>query len=93
MGDIDDDGYVDVPLPGQGIWRNIGGSGRFERFDLDAGIDISGAYGALVDCNNNGLVDVLLVGPGRLWLRHALPLISCWSVFSMLPVESSSYSP
>jgi len=62
IGDYDADGYADVLVPDHGLWRNLDGSGRFTRVDIELGLDIKGISGALVDVNNDGLVDVIIAG-------------------------------
>ena len=49
-------------VPDHGLWRNLGGSGRFKRQDEALGCSIQGLCGALADVNNDGLVDVITAG-------------------------------
>ncbi len=65
IGDYDGDGYSDVLIPEQGLWRNLEGSGRFKRVDQALGVDIKGTLAALADVNNDGLVDVIVAGQGK----------------------------
>lgn len=65
LGDYDSDGYVDVLIPGQGLWRNLGGSGKFKRVDKELAVNIDGEGGAFADVNNDGLVDIVVVGPNK----------------------------
>jgi hypothetical protein len=65
LGDYDNDNCVDVLIPGQGLWHNEGGSGKFKRVDKELHIDIDGTAGAFADVNNDGLVDIIIVGPGK----------------------------
>ncbi len=65
LGDFDRDGYVDVLLPNQGLWRNLDGSGKFRRVDKEWVVDIEGQCGAFVDVNNDGLVDIITAGPHK----------------------------
>jgi hypothetical protein len=65
LGDFDDDGYADVLVPDQGLWRNLGGGGRFERVDKELGLDIKGTSAAFADVNNDGLVDVIVAGKDK----------------------------
>ena len=65
IGDIEGDGYCDLFFPGAGLWRNLDGSGRFERVDEKRGLTIRGQAGALVDLNNDGRTDALTVSAGN----------------------------
>jgi hypothetical protein len=65
LGDYDDDGYVDVLVPGQGLWRNLKGRGKFKRVDKDLNVNIDGQCGAFADVNNDGFVDVIVVSPNK----------------------------
>jgi len=65
LGDYDRDGYVDVLIPGQGLWCNLEGSGKFKRIDKKLGVNIDGPGGAFADVNNDGLVDIIIVGPNK----------------------------
>jgi len=65
LGDYDGDGYVDVLVPEHGLWRNLGGSGRFKRVDNALGLDIRGTLAAFTDVNNDGLVDVIVAGQNK----------------------------
>jgi hypothetical protein len=60
IGDYDSDGYADVLIPDHGLWRNLGGNGRFKRVDDQLGCDVKGISGAFTDVNNDGLVDVII---------------------------------
>ncbi|MEO0248043.1 MAG: CRTAC1 family protein [candidate division WOR-3 bacterium] len=62
LGDYDNDGYADLLIPGGGLWRNLGGSGKFKRVDEELGLDINGTVAAFADVNNDGLVDVVVAG-------------------------------
>jgi hypothetical protein len=61
LGDYDGDGYVDVLVIGKGIYRNLEGSGKFERVDKELGLNIIGFAGAFADVNNDSLVDLIIV--------------------------------
>ena len=65
LGDYDSDGWADVLIPGQGLWRNLGGNGRFRRVDEEIGLDIKGILAAFADVNDDGLVDVVVAGKGK----------------------------
>lgn len=65
LGDYDNDGYTDVLVPDQGLWRNLRGSGKFERIDKELGLDIKGTLGVFADVNNDGLVDVVVAGKDK----------------------------
>ena len=65
IGDVDGDGYCDLFFPSVGLWRNLDGSGRFERVDEKLGLTIRGQSGALVDLNNDGRIDALTVSSGN----------------------------
>ncbi|MFW9780643.1 MAG: CRTAC1 family protein, partial [Candidatus Heimdallarchaeota archaeon] len=65
LGDFDMDGYVDVLIPGHGLWRNNEGRGKFKRVDDKFGLNIDGPGGAFADTNNDGLVDIIIVGPNK----------------------------
>lgn len=65
LGDYDRDGYTDVLIPGQGLWCNLEGSGKFKRIDKELGVNIDGPGGAFADVNNDGLVDIIIVGPNK----------------------------
>jgi len=65
IGDYDGDGYIDVLVPDMGLWRNLEGSGQFERMDKKLEANINGMFGAFADVNNDGLVDLLIVGPNQ----------------------------
>lgn len=65
LGDYNKDGYVDVLIPGQGLWCNLKGSGKFKRVDKELGVNIDGPIGAFADVNNDGLVDLIIVGPNK----------------------------
>ncbi len=65
LGDYDSDGYTDVLVPDHGLWRNLGGGGTFKRVDKELGLDIKGMCGAFADVNNDGLVDVIIVGKDK----------------------------
>lgn len=65
LGDYDRDGYVDVLIPGQGLWCNLEGSGKFKRIDKKLDVNIDGPGGAFADVNNDGLVDIIIVGPNK----------------------------
>ncbi|MFQ6114525.1 MAG: FG-GAP repeat domain-containing protein [bacterium] len=40
LGDYNSDGYVDVLILDQGLWRNLRGSGKFKRVDKELGINL-----------------------------------------------------
>lgn len=63
LGDFDSDGYTDVLIPGQGLWRNTEGRGKFRRVDEALNINIDGLCGAFVDVDNDALVDIIVAGP------------------------------
>lgn len=65
LGDYDNDGCADVLIPDQGLWRNLGGSGKFKRVDKELGLDIKGTLAAFADVNNDGLVDVIVAGKDK----------------------------
>ena len=65
LGDYDSDGYADVLIPDHGMWRNLGGSGRFKRVDPELYANIKSTCGAFADVNNDGLVDVIVAGPNK----------------------------
>lgn len=65
LGDYDGDGYVDVFIPGQGLWRNLEGRSKFKRMDKELEVNIDGKAGAFADVNNDGLVDLIVVGPNQ----------------------------
>jgi hypothetical protein len=65
LGDYDSDGFADVLIPDQGLWRNLGGSGKFKRVDKELGLDIKGTLAAFADVNNDGLVDVIVAGKNK----------------------------
>lgn len=65
LGDYDSDGCADVLIPDQGLWRNLGGSGKFKRVDKQLGLDIKGSLAAFADVNNDGLVDVIVAGKNK----------------------------
>lgn len=65
LGDYDSDGFADVLIPDQGLWRNLGGSGKFKRVDKELGLDIRGTLAAFADVNNDGLVDVIVAGKNK----------------------------
>jgi hypothetical protein len=65
LGDYDGDGYADVLIPDQGLWRNLGGSGKFKRVDKELGLDIKGTLAAFADVNNDGLIDVIVAGKNK----------------------------
>jgi len=65
LGDYDSDGYADVLVPNHGLWRNLRGSGKFERVDKELGLDIKGTLAAFADVNNDGLVDVVVAGKDK----------------------------
>jgi hypothetical protein len=65
LGDFDGDDYVDVLIPHQGLWRNLGGSGKFKRVDKELVVDIDGQCGAFADINNDGLVDIITASPNK----------------------------
>ena len=65
LGDYDSDGWADVLIPDRGLWRNLGGSGKFKRVDKELGLDIKGTLAAFADVNNDGLVDVIVAGKNK----------------------------
>jgi hypothetical protein len=65
LGDYDGDGYADVLIPDNGLWRNLRGSGSFTRVDKELGLDIKGMLAAFADVNNDGLVDVIVAGQDK----------------------------
>lgn len=65
LGDYDGDGNVDLLIPGQGLWRNLEGTGKFKRIDKELGVNIDGMGGAFADVNNDGLVDIIIVGQNK----------------------------
>jgi hypothetical protein len=65
LGDYDSDGCADLLIPGRGLWRNLGGSGKFKRVDKELGLDIKGDNAAFADVNNDGLVDVIVAGKNK----------------------------
>jgi len=65
LGDFDSDGYTDVLIPGQGLWRNTEGRGKFRRVDEDLNVNIDGQCGAFVDVDNDGLMDVIVASPNK----------------------------
>jgi hypothetical protein len=81
LGDYDGDSYADVLIPEHGLWRNLGGSGKFKRVDKELGLDIKGTLAALADVNNDGLVDVIVAGKDKFGVslqtkgRYFRPLI------------------
>lgn len=81
LGDYDSDGWADVLIPDQGLWRNLGGSRKFKRVDKELGLDIKGTLAAFADVNNDGLVDVIVTGKDKFGVslqtkgRYFRPLI------------------
>ena len=81
LGDYDGDSYADVMIPEHGLWRNLGGSGKFKRVDEELGLDIKGTLAALADVNNDGFVDVIVAGKDKFGVslqtkgRYFRPLI------------------
>lgn len=65
LGDYDGDGYLDVLVTGKGLYRNLEGRGKFVRMDKELEVNIDGWFGAFADVNNDSLVDLIIVGPGK----------------------------
>jgi hypothetical protein len=65
LGDYDGDRYADVLIPDHGLWRNLGGSGKFKRVDEDLCVNIKGTCGAFADVNNDGLIDIIVASPNK----------------------------
>ncbi|MGB7295800.1 MAG: VCBS repeat-containing protein [Candidatus Aminicenantales bacterium] len=69
LGDYDDDGYADVLISDRGLWRNLGGSGRFKRVDQELGLDIKGRSAVFADFNNDGHLDLSITNCYRVWMN------------------------
>jgi len=65
LGDYDSDGWADVLIPDRGLWRNLGGSGKFKRVDRELGLDLKGTLAAFADVNNDGLSDVIVAAKNK----------------------------
>jgi hypothetical protein len=65
LADFDGDGYLDVLVTGKGLYRNLEGRGKFVRMDKELEVNINGWFGAFADVNNDSLVDLIIVGPGK----------------------------
>jgi enediyne biosynthesis protein E4 len=67
IGDFDNDGYDDILITGVGglrLYRNLGGSGRFEdvtaKSGITSGIEDWNTCAAFVDVDNDGLLDLVV---------------------------------
>ncbi|NUQ34445.1 MAG: CRTAC1 family protein, partial [Planctomycetaceae bacterium] len=62
LADVDGDGFTDVLVCDSGLYKNLGGTGKFERVDERLGADTDGKCCIIADLDNNGRPDIVVAG-------------------------------